>query len=342
MRSTEVLLSRVQQVEVYRRMQRIRQFEEAGIKLFRGGKIPGAYHASIGQEAAIVGACMSLRDDDYITGTHRSHGHPIGKGAKLDRLMAELMGKVTGICKGRGGSMHLADCGVGILGESAIVGGGIPLAAGAALSAKVRGTDQVSLCFFGDGASNQGTFHETLNMAALWKLPVIFLCENNHYALTTSVVLSHGQPDIAKRAAGYDMPGVIVDGQDVCAVYEAVHIAVEGARRGLGPTLVEAKTYRFDEHQVGLNIIGDPYRSDHEVQDYIQNRDPIEIYKRTLLESGVSAPELDDIEREVAAAVVHAIEFAETSALPDPNEVYEHMYANPILSPANGQAAASK
>ena len=225
-------LNRAQRLETYRRMQRIRKFEEAGTKLYNGGKIPGAYHASIGQEGAIVGACMALRDDDYIVGTHRSHGHPIGKGAKLDALMAELMGRSTGICKGRGGSMHLADSGVGILGESAIVGGGIPLAAGAALSAKIRKSGQVSLSFFGDGASNQGTFHETLNMAALWKLPMVFFCENNGYAITTSVQSSHAQPDVAKRARGYEIPGVIVDGQDVLAVYEATADAVSRARAG--------------------------------------------------------------------------------------------------------------
>jgi pyruvate dehydrogenase E1 component alpha subunit len=326
-------LSQAQQLETYRRMQRIRQFEEAGTKLYKAGKIPGAYHASIGQEGAIVGACMALRDDDYITGTHRSHGHPIGKGAKLDALMAELMGKVTGICKGRGGSMHLADCSVGILGESAIVGGGIPIAAGAAMSAKVRGTDQVSLCFFGDGASNQGTFHETLNMASTWKLPVIFFCENNRYALTTSVALSHGQPDIAKRAAGYDIPGVIVDGQDVIAVYEATRAAVERARRGAGPTLIEAKTYRFDEHQVGLNIIGEPYRSDAEVQGYVRNHDPVGLYRGVLLQNGFLEAELCGIEAEVAAAVAYSIEFAQSSALPQASDVFQHMYSQPILYP---------
>src|SRR6516165_2145781 len=193
-------MSREDSLEAYRRMLRIRKFEEEGTRLFKAGKIPGAYHASIGHEAAIVGACMTLRDDDMMTGTHRSHGHPIGKGADLKALMAELMGKATGICKGRGGSMHLADNSVGIIGESAIVGGGIPLATGCGLSAKVRGTDQVSLCFFGDGAVNQGTFHESLNMASLWKLPVIYLCENNGYAITTSVGCSHAQPSIAKRA----------------------------------------------------------------------------------------------------------------------------------------------
>jgi TPP-dependent pyruvate/acetoin dehydrogenase alpha subunit len=333
-------LVKAQQRETYRRMQRIRQFEEAGTKLYNAGKIPGAYHASIGQEAAIVGACMALRDDDYITGTHRSHGHPIGKGATLDALMAELMGKATGICKGRGGSMHLADCSVGILGESAIVGGGIPLAAGAAMSAKVRGTDQVSLSFFGDGASNQGTFHETLNMAAVWKLPAIFFCENNRYAITTPAATSHGQPDIAKRAVGYDIPGVIVDGQDVTAVYEATRVAVERARNGAGPTLIEAKTYRFDEHQVGLNIIGEPYRPEAEVQDYIQNRDPLVLYKAVLLKNGFTESELRGFEKEVADAVARSIEFAEASALPDPGEVYQHMYANPILYPATRRRGA--
>src|SRR5690242_18958858 len=208
-------LTPAQQLEAYRRMLRIRKFEEEGTRLYTAGEIPGAFHASIGQEATIVGACLALRDDDAMTGTHRSHGHPIGKGADLRALMAELMGRQTGICKGRGGSMHLADNSVGIIGESAIVGGGIPLATGCGLSAKVRGTDQVSLCFFGDGAVNQGTFHESLNMAALWNLPVIYLCENNGYAITTSVARSHAQTSIAKRAESYGMPGVVVDGQDV-------------------------------------------------------------------------------------------------------------------------------
>jgi pyruvate dehydrogenase E1 component alpha subunit len=316
-------------------MLRIRRFEEAGVDLYKKGKIPGSYHASIGQEAAIVGACMALRDEDFITGTHRSHGHPIGKGAGLDRLMAELMGKATGVCKGRGGSMHLADSSVGILGESAIVGGGIPLAAGAAMSAYVKGTDQVSLTFFGDGAVNQGTFHETLNMASLWRLPVIFFCENNLYAVTTSVAQSHGQPDIAKRAAGYGMPGRAVDGQDFVEVYEATCEAVHRARGGEGPTLIEARTYRFDEHQVGLKAgrYG-PYRSDSELDGYMQERDPVVLYRRRLLGDGVAEEEVDAIGREVAAAVARAIAYAEQSPLPDPSEVYSHMYVNPINYPA--------
>jgi acetoin:2,6-dichlorophenolindophenol oxidoreductase subunit alpha len=332
-------LSPGQQREAYRRMLRIRRFEEEGTRLYKEGLIPGAYHASIGQEAAIVGACLALRDDDNITGTHRSHGHPIGKGARLDGLMAELMGKVTGICKARGGSMHLADSSVGILGESAIVGGGIPLAAGAAMSAKARGTDQVGLTFFGDGASNQGTFHETINMAAVWKLPVIFFCENNGYAVTTSVAASHGQPDIAKRAIGYGIPGHSVDGQDVEAVYEVTQAAVNRARRGEGPTLIEARTYRFDEHQVGLNIIGEPYRTEAEIQDYMKNRDPLVLFKKVLLESGVFPAELSGIDQEVEAEVARAIEFGKQGALPEAGDVYQYMYVNPINYPATPRKA---
>jgi len=331
-------LTKDQQLETYRRMNRIRIFEEEATRLFGEGKIPGACHASIGQEAAIVGACMALRDDDYITGTHRSHGHPIGKGAKLNALMAELMGKATGICKGRGGSMHLADNSVGIVGESAIVGGGIPLATGCGLSAKARGTDQVSLCFFGDGASNQGTFHESINMAAVWKLPVIFFCENNGYAITTSLIKSHGQPVIAKRADAYGIPGITVDGQDAEAVCEVTQTAVDRARRGEGPSLIEAKTYRFDEHNVGLNINGEPYRSQEEVEHHINNRDPLVLYKKALLGSGISDSELSAVETAVREAVDEAIQFADESPLPAPTDVYDHMYSNPINYPAQNLA----
>lgn len=325
--------SEAQKLEAYRRMLRIRRFEEEGTRLFKGGRIPGSYHASIGQEATIVGACLALRDDDAMTGTHRSHGHPIGKGALLNALMAELMGKATGICKGRGGSMHLADNSVGIIGESAIVGGGIPLATGCGISAKVRGTDQVSLCFFGDGAVNQGTFHESLNMAALWKLPVIYCCENNGYAITTSVARSHGQPSIARRADSYGMPGVVVDGQDVRAVYEVTCEAVARARRGEGPTLIEAKTYRFDEHQVGLFVPGESYRPPDEVAHYKAQHDPIVLLRNALLVDGVGEVELKRIEDEVVAAVAAAIQFAEESPLPDPATLYDYMYSNPINYP---------
>lgn len=322
------------QRETYRRMLRIRKFEEEGTRLYKLGRIPGAFHASIGQEATIVGACMALRDSDAMTGTHRSHGHPIGKGADLKALMAELMGKRTGICGGRGGSMHLADRSVGIIGESAIVGGGIPLATGCALSAKVRGVDQVSLCFFGDGAVNQGTFHESLNMASLWKLPVVYCCENNGYAITTSLERSHAQTDIARRADSYGMPGVSVDGQDVAAVHEVVSKAVERARRGEGPTLVEAKTYRFDEHQVGLIIPGTPYRPAYEVEHHKAQRDPLALYRRALLAEGMSDSELTAIETEVTEAVAAAIRFGEESPQPDPATLYDNLFSTPARAAA--------
>lgn len=325
-----------QRPEAYRRMLRIRRFEEEGSRLFKAGKIPGAYHSSVGQEATIVGACMALRDDDGMTGTHRSHGHPIGKGADLKALMAELMGKATGICKGRGGSMHLADNSVGIIGESAIVGGGIPLATGCGLSAKVRRSDQVTLCFFGDGAVNQGTFHESLNMASLWKLPVIYLCENNGYAIRTSLARSHAQPNIASRAAAYGMPGVAVDGQDVRAVYQATENAALRARRGEGPTLVEAKTYRFDEHNVGL-FVPTAYRSAEEIEEYKTNRDPIRLF-RYALAADFQEEELAAIEAEVLSSVADAIRFAEESPTPDPETLYDYLYSDHIAQP-NGRTA---
>lgn len=324
-------LTQAQQLEAYRRMLRIRQFEVEGTRLFKGGKIPGAYHSSIGHEAAIVGACLALRDDDAMTGTHRSHGHPIGKGADLNALMAELMGKETGICKGRGGSMHLADNSVGIIGESAIVGGGIPLATGCGLSAKVRRTDQVALCFFGDGAVNQGTFHESLNMAALWSLPVVYLCENNGYAIRTSLARSHGQPSIAKRADAYGMPGLAVDGQDVRAVYQATKDAVARARRGAGPSLIEAQTYRFDEHNVGL-VVPKAYRTPEEVQEFKTHRDPIKLFGQAMLAAGVSQADLQAIEDEVNASVAEAIRFAEASPLPDSATLYDYLFSHPLPS----------
>ena len=331
-RLPKCIASKERKLELYRRLCRIRHFELAAEEQLKAGNIPGVCHSSIGQEAAIVGACMALRDDDFITGTHRSHGHPIGKGAKLNPLMAELMGKVTGICKGRGGSMHLADNSVGIIGESSIVGGGIPLATGAGLSAKVRATDQVSLCFFGDGAANEGAFPESMNMAAIWKLPVIFFCENNHYALSTPVVTSHGQPDIARRADGYGIPGIIVDGQDADAVYEATNNAVERARRGEGPTLIEAKTYRFDEHAMGLTV-KIPYRDADEVEDYKAGKDPLVLYKVALEKEGITAAQITLIEQEVQSEVAGAVRFALESDFPAPADVYEFMYSNPINYP---------
>jgi acetoin:2,6-dichlorophenolindophenol oxidoreductase subunit alpha len=333
-------LSDAQRREAYRRMLRIRRFEEEGARLMKAGKISAALHTSVGQEAAIVGPCMALRDDDMMTGTHRSHGHPIGKGAKLGPLMAELLGKATGICKGRGGSMHLADNSVGIMGESAIVGGGIPLATGCGLASKVRGTDQVTLCFFGDGAVNNGTFHESLNMGSLWKLPVIYLCENNRFAVTTSLAASHAQPSVAKHADAYAMPGLAIDGQDVDAMYAAASEAVARARRGEGPTLIEALTYRFDEHSVNLGSVlkRKHYRSPEEVERYKTRRDPIKLFRQALLSSGLDAVQVNTIEDEVETEVAESVRFAEESPWPDPRTLYDYMFSQPIAYPPTATA----
>jgi acetoin:2,6-dichlorophenolindophenol oxidoreductase subunit alpha len=324
--------------EAYSRMLRIRGFEQAITRLIKEGEVAGACHSSIGQEASIVGACMALRNDDYMSGTHRSHGHPIAKGAELKPLMAEILGKATGVCKGRGGSMHLTDAKVGSIGESAIVGGGIPLATGAALSAQVRGTDQVALSFFGDGAVNEGAFHESLNMAAVWKLPVIFFCENNGYAAVTPAVSTHGQPEVARRAAGYGMPGVTVDGQNFDAVYAATKEAVARARRGEGPTLIEAKTYRFDEHCVGLFINGN-YRPKEEIERFKKEGDPIVLFKAALLARGNSEGDLAEIEAHVKRAVNEAVAFAKDSPFPEPHEAFDFVYSSPIGSNTSARAA---
>lgn len=324
-------LDRAGQLELYTRMLRIRRFEEAIIKHNPVG------HLSIGQEAAIAGASMALRDDDYVTGTHRSHGHPIGKGADLLPLMAEIFGKRTGICKGLGGSMHLTDTSLGLIGESAIVGGGLPLATGAGLSIQVRKSDQVSLCFFGDGAVNEGTFHESLNMAAVWKLPVIYLCENNGYAVTTSVEKSHGQPGIAKRADGYGIPGLEVDGQDAEAVHAVTEEAVQRARSGGGPTLIEAKTYRFDEHSNRL-AIPIKYREDDEIAHWRTTRDPVSLYREVLALRELGS-ELDAIDADVAALAEAAVQFAKDSPEPEMQDLIDCMYSQPIHFPADAGLA---
>ena len=288
-------LSKKQQIEMFHRILKIRYFEEAVKKQLNAGQIPGSVHLCIGHEAAVAGACMTLSDNDFIVGNHRSHGHPIGKGAELSPLMAELMGKKTGICKGKGGSMHLADSKVGVIGESGIVGAGLPLATGAGLSAKVRGTDQVTICFFGDGASSEGSFHESMNLAAIWNLPVVFFCEHNKYGATTPSKDVVAVENIADRAKGYNMPAEIVDGQDADAVYEVTARAVEHARSGNGPSLVEAKTYRYGEHAENL-IIPVPYREKSEVEEWKQ-RDPVALYRGALIERGVlSGSQADEVQ----------------------------------------------
>jgi acetoin:2,6-dichlorophenolindophenol oxidoreductase subunit alpha len=318
--------SREMLIEMYRRMHRIRHFENAADEMHRKGEIQGALHTSQGQEAEIVGACAALRADDYMVGNHRSHGHPIAKGAKLPGLMAELLGRSTGVCSGKGGSMHLADFSVGSLGETSIVGSGIPVAAGAALGAKMQKSGRVSLCFFGDGASNEGAFHEGLNFAAIWKLPVVYLCENNRFAVTTPAASTALVANIADRAAAYGMPGVVVDGQDVIAVYEAVAAAIELARRGGGPTLVEAKTYRFCEHAANMGRVFS-YRTDAEIDDW-RLRDPIELFRRRLtLDFGFSSEELAVIEQAVQDEVLDAVAFARSSDYPVPSEAFSDEFA---------------
>jgi pyruvate dehydrogenase E1 component alpha subunit len=326
-----VELSNEQLIEMYRRMVRIRFFEEQVVELVARGEMPGAAHTSIGEEATVVGSCMALRTDDYMVGTHRSHGHPIGKGADLKRLVAELLGKSTGVNRGKGGSMHLADFSVGSVGETSIVGSGLPVAAGAALGAQVLGQDRVALCFFGDGASNEGAFHEALNLAAVWDLPAIFVCENNGYAVTMPATRSVAVKDIADRARGYDIPGAAVDGQDPIAVYEAVHEAVERARAGRGPSLVEAKTYRYREHAEGFG--GDvPYRSADEVEAW-RKRDPVLTFSARLIEQGVmSRGDLDALDASVRQEVADALQFARQSPFPTPDEAFEGMFTTPVQS----------
>lgn len=322
-RSKEFLL------EMQRRMLRIRRFDERASKMVKRGEIPGTVHTSIGQEAQVVGACMALADGDTMTGNHRSHGHPIGKGAALGPLMAELVGKATGVCGGKGGSMHLADFKVGSLGESGIVGSSIPIATGAALSAKVLKNGKVSLAFFGDGAANQGCLYEAMNLASVWKLPIVFLCENNQYALSTPAhTVTAGV--IAERAVGFAMPGVRVeDGQDVIAVLEAVSAAVDRARRGEGPSLVEVITYRFNEHSEGLRI-GTDYRDAAEKAAWLK-RDPIQLFRAHLLATGVAdAATLDALEAEVADDVETAVAFAEQSEFPAPEVAFMHLYTEPF------------
>jgi TPP-dependent pyruvate/acetoin dehydrogenase alpha subunit len=314
--------------EMYRRMVRIRRFEEAAVELGARGDITGPLHTATGQEGEIVGACMAMNDSDYMVGNHRSHGHPIGKGAKLDALMAELLGRRTGVNRGKGGSMHLADFSVGSLGETSILGSGLPVAVGAALGAKMQKNGRVSLCFFGDGASSEGAVHESMNLAAVWNLPVIFLCENNGYAISTPAHKVIAVADIAVRAQGYGMPGHVVDGQDVLAVHQRVAEAIARARAGSGPSLIEAKTYRFNEH--AAQLVSGRYRSEDEVARW-RLRDPIQLFGRVLFEHGWTTETLQAIEDSVTDEVKRAVEFALASPVPTADEAYDHVFVDPLI-----------
>jgi TPP-dependent pyruvate/acetoin dehydrogenase alpha subunit len=318
-------------MKMLRRMMVIRHFDENVKEMVQRGELVGAAHCYIGEEAVAVGACTALRDDDYITGNHRSHGHPLAKGGDVKKAMAELLGKSTGYCKGKGGSMHLADFSIGILGESGIVASALPVAVGAALGSKMQGNDRVVVSFFGDGASNQGACHEAMNLAAIWKLPVIFLCENNQYAVTTSFRDTVAVENISDRAAAYNMPGVLVDGQDVIAVHEATREAVTRARAGRGPTLIEARTYRYEDHSEGLNrILRESYRTEEEISAW-RERDPIVVHSQMLIEQGIATQdEIDQLQAEVNQAIEDALDFARHSPYPSPEDLFTDMYANPI------------
>jgi len=309
---------------MYKRMLEIRFFEEKVFDLYAQNLVPGTIHLYLGEEAVAVGVCSLLKKDDYITSTHRGHGHCIAKGAELKRTMAEILGKKTGYCKGKGGSMHIADFKIGMLGATAVVGAGLPIAVGAGLSAKLRKTDQVVACFFGEGASNQGTFHESINMASIWKLPVIFVCENNLYAMGTRQSRVMAIENVADRAVAYGIPGVVVDGNDVLAVYEATQKAVERARKGEGPTLIECKTYRHKGHS---RVDPAKYRPKEEVEEWLA-KDPIKCFKEKLLQTNtLTESEIQQIEKEVSDEIEEAVKFAMESPYPAPEEALEDVYA---------------
>jgi pyruvate dehydrogenase E1 component alpha subunit len=311
-------------VLMYERMLKIRHFETRVMELFATGELPGFVHLGLGQEAVAVGSCAALAQDDYITSTHRGHGHIIAKGGDMKQMMAELYGKATGYSKGKGGSMHIASPELGILGATGIVGSGIPLATGAALSAKLRHSNQVALAFFGDGASNEGTFHESLNMASAFNLPIVYVCENNLYAVGTRIDKVCKVPDLSVRATGYGIPGITVDGNDVLAVYQAVRTAVDRARGGMGPSLIECKTYRWRTHFEGEP---DTYRPREEVEAWIK-KEPIAPFRRRLIEEQVlTEEEATEIEKRVMKEVEECVDFARRSPLPATETALEGLTA---------------
>lgn len=305
-------------------MYRIRAFEEKVDELFMQGAMHGTTHLSIGQEATAVGAVSALRSDDYMTSTHRGHGHSIAKGADISLMMAELLGKETGYCRGRGGSMHIADVQAGNLGANGIVAGSMPIATGVGLSMKMQGRDRVCLCYFGDGAANEGSFHESINLAAAWNLPVVFLCENNQYGMSMSTRRAMRNETVAQRAAGYGIPGELVDGNNVLAVYAAVSVAVQRARDGQGPSLIECRTYRYKGHAKSDQNL---YRTRDEIREW-QQRDPIQHFANLLIAEGkLSQQEVKQEEAAAYAAVEEAHRFALRCPDPAPETLLEGVYA---------------
>ena len=317
--------SRETLLDLHHRMVRIRIFEEEAGKLMETARVPGALHLYVGEEAVAAGVMCNLTDQDQITSTHRGHGHLVAKGGDFKKMYAELFGRSTGYCKGKGGSMHISDMDLGMLGANGIVAAGPPIAMGAAFANQYRGNDNVAVAFFGDGASNEGAFHEAANMAGLYKLPLILCCENNGYGEFTPQAGHQAIKDVADRAPGYGMPGVVVDGMDAIAVYEAAHEAVARARAGGGPTLLECKTYRFFDH-VGVRGMGVSYRTDAEVLAW-RERDAIKLLEKRLTEGGIAtAEELQAVHDRVFAEAKEAIEFGESSPFPDASELLEDVY----------------
>ncbi len=320
----EVLLN------MYRRMLTIRYFEEGLTEFSKQGLVPGTGHVSIGEEAVAVGSCTALEEKDYIISTHRAHGHLLAKGADINIILAEVLGKATGCTGGKGGSMHLSDFGRQILGTNGIVGGGINIAGGVGLAIKKRKTGQICLAFFGDGAANRGTFHEGLNLAALWKIPTVFVCTNNQYGLSMPQSKACANLDISARAASYGMPGYRVDGTDVIAVYEAVKSAAERARKGEGPSLIEAVSYRLRGHSMRMDQMpgGSDYRPAGEVENWAENKDPIKIFNRKLKELGYLTDEAaKQIDAECKKVFEAASEFALNSPEPEPETAFTWAYA---------------
>ncbi|MFN8633061.1 MAG: thiamine pyrophosphate-dependent dehydrogenase E1 component subunit alpha [Chloroflexota bacterium] len=318
-------LTREQLIWLYERMSLIRTFEDRVAELFAEGLLPGFVHLYAGEEAIAVGACAHLTDADYITSTHRGHGHCIAKGVEVGPMMAELFGKATGSCKGKGGSMHIADVDKGMLGANGIVGGGGPMACGAGLRNKLLGAGGVVLCFFGDGAAEQGTMHEAMNLASIWKLPIVFVCENNLFAESTPWFYHCAAKDIAERGAAYNMPGLLVDGTDVFAVHEAVGEAIARARRGDGPSLIEARAFRYYGHFQGDAIL---YRTPEELAEY-HRRDPLSQFRKRMVERGlIGAEDLDSIDKRAVEAVEQAVVDAKAAPYPAPTELLTDVYVS--------------
>ncbi|HRA46803.1 MAG TPA: thiamine pyrophosphate-dependent dehydrogenase E1 component subunit alpha [Thermomicrobiales bacterium] len=318
-------IDRAKLLEMYEKMVQIRIFEDLASKNFADGLVPGFVHLYAGEEAVAVGVCSHLTDRDYITSTHRGHGHCIAKGVDLHGMVAELMGKATGTCKGKGGSMHIADIDKGMLGANGIVGAGLPLATGAALTAKTLGTGGVAVSFFGDGASNQGTFHESLNLAAIWKLPVVFVCENNGYAESTPAHYACSTTDIANRASAYEVPGIVVDGLDLFAVYEAAGEAIARARNGDGPSIVEAKTYRYYGHFQGDLVT---YRTDEELSRF-KERDAIQAVRDFAIRHELAtAGDFEIIDQRTHSVLDQAWSDAKAAPWPEPTELLTDVYVS--------------